>query len=1046
MDFLLNKLEYLKDSDQTAAEKAVSIGQYTSFALNSIYRSAGVDVPEGDSMLAKLNGAPVKAFFLEREELCRAVNFIRILMSNAKHGLKIRPKDVELARQHAIELVETIHGAEVRPRSISEAETRKLYIDVYLEEAGWKVREDKGAIHAGEASIEVEVEGMPGGKKGYCDYVLFGRDGLPLAVVEAKKTSENVEKGRQQVKLYGKCLEARYHVKPVLYYTNGYEIWIDDRIYPERRVHAFHSMADLERLVQRQNRGKITDTKVNENIAGRAYQIAAVKAVCERFNKKDRNALLVMATGTGKTRTVVSIVDVLTRHDWVKNVLFLADRKELVKQAFKEGFNPNLPNMTYHVLSDISLTPGSDAETARVVLSTYQTLIRKIDTDEKLFKSGRFDLIVVDEAHRSIFKKYAIIFDYFDALKIGLTATPRDQVDKSTYERFHCDQGTPDFEYTIKQGIDQGFLTKWQLINRTTKILRKGVKYDDLSEAEKEAYEEAFEETGVAAPESVEAERIFRSVYNKDTCAKVLEELMKLGHKVDNGELLGKSLIFAANHEHAEMVREVFSELYPELAAMGYLELIDNRVKMAESLIDDFKSKTYPRIVVSVDMMDTGIDVPEILNLVYFREVHSKIKFFQMLGRGTRVCKNLFGPGKDKKDFKVFDYCGNFDYFIGEGGEGEDLESSPSITQRVFVQRLKLMLALQSVDQQSIETRKKYWKELHHIVHEQIKAAKKADKRVSVRAVLPILDKFVDGEKLKKLDDKTIDKLEVKISPIIDSNLAEHPLVKAFDLKMLKIETAAVTLGSAESVKKDVVKIRDVATKLLKLGTLADVVAKKTQLEKMASSEFWKRANLEDVEALRKDVRGLVVHLKNDDKVENVYLNIEDEIEPKSNPENEVDYRTYRERVIDYLLKHSDTPAVRKLANLEPLKKKDVDELERVLYKELGTIEDFREAKKADNYEGSLAGFLRTLIGLKVETIQEKFAAFLNENTFNAKQHEFLDSVVNYIQQNGEITCEDLANKSPFDAMTYQDDFDDRMPELMSIFKFIRETFEPIAA
>ena len=1043
MNFLYEQIERVAKSSESASERAVAAGKIANAALSKIFERAGAAVPEGDSMLAKLNGEPAQAFFRERGELKDGVNFVRILRDNARHGRRVKRTDADSAVQHVYRLLDALQGGSVRTHHLSERETRLQYIDVFLEEAGWEVMTDKGGVHPGKACVEVRVTGMaPAGQDGYCDYVLFGRDNRPLAVVEAKKTIENSDKGRQQVRLYGTCLERQYGVKPVLYYTNGHDIWVDDRIYPERRVAAFHAIDDLERLVQRQARGRIEDMKPDPDIAGRPYQLTAVKAVCERLDRRERHGLLVMATGTGKTRTVISVVDLLTRHDWVKNVLFLADRTELVKQAYK-AFAALLPQMTYDVPSQPSL--ANDPE-ARVTLSTYQTMIRKIDGDEKSYKSGHFDLIVVDEAHRSVFNKYGVIFDYFDALMLGLTATPREQVDASTYELFRCEQGVPDYSYGMEQAFRENYLKPWKLYNRTTAVLRDGIRYDALSAAERELYERGFDEAGQTRPDLVTPDEVFRSVYNRKTCAKVVEELMTGGQRVEGGELLGKTIVFAANHEHAVMIKSVFDELYPELASIGYCQLIDNKIKFADTLVDEFKEKTYPRIAVSVDMLDTGVDVPEVLNLVYFRKVRSKIKFFQMLGRGTRLCPDVFGAGRHKERFYVFDYCGNFDYFIGENGQGTDeLDAGVSLSQRVFVQRVRLMLALQDVRQQDIASRHAYWKELCGIVTEQIRRAKANIGRVSVRKALPDLERFAAPEALKKLDAAAALRIERKVAPVIEGDVGESPMVKGFDARMLHLETAAVSSGSVESARGCVLKVREAARRLMELGAIDEVRERRASLERLADPGFWRDAGLEEIERLRRETRLLMVHLKGDARVSPVFLNVSDDVVDLPEPVGMADYRTYREKVIDYLQQHSDVAAVHKLARLEKLDREDFEMLEKVLWHELGTKDEFDRAKREARHEGTIWGFVRSLSGLDEDALQVKFGEFLNDHSFTTRQHEFFEAIVNYVRENGEVTAADLAEKPPFGDLPYIEIFADRMPDLMKLIGIIKETFPDAA-
>lgn len=397
--------------------------------VGAIYKSKGTELPPKASLLELLADTSVREFIAD-DDCLRDLEFVRVLGMNAEHRRKVKRAHAQLAAETCTSFLEAVDAklegrvAPGRPCGITEAETRRAYIDVYLEEAGWDVLETEGTMLPGKACVEIKVEGMPNNTgEGFCDYVLYGRDLRPLAVIEAKKTSVGPEKGRQQVKLYGECLERKYGYTPILYYTNGYQIWCIDGFYPSRQIRAFHTLEELERLIQKRGRKSLKgcDLRINRDIAGRDYQITAVTKICEKLSDRKRAGLLVMATGTGKTRTVISLVDVLARQNWVTNVLFLADRTSLVKQAH-DSFQDHLPDYTRSVISDAALKGSPNA---RISFSTYQTMINKIDGEEKAFTAGRFDLIVVDEAHRSIFNKYGAIFRYFDALLVGLTATPR---------------------------------------------------------------------------------------------------------------------------------------------------------------------------------------------------------------------------------------------------------------------------------------------------------------------------------------------------------------------------------------------------------------------------------------------------------------------------------------------------------------------------------------------------------------------------------------------------------------------------------------------
>lgn len=417
---------------------------------------------------------------------------------------------------------------------ISEFETRKQFIDLDLKIAGW----DSTNIRE-----EVEVKGMPNTHEaGYVDYVLYGENGKPLAVVEAKRTSKDAKIGQQQAKLYADCLEKEYAQRPIIYYTNGKEIYMwDDLSYPERKVSGFYTQDELQLLIKRRDsKENLEHIYIANNIANRPYQLEAVKKVCESFEQKHRRALVVMATGTGKTRTAISLVDVLTSKNWVQNVLFLADRTELVKQAEK-NFKKLLPDMS---CCNLLSSKDGDPEESRIIFSTYQTMINCIDKMKSkngitLFTPGHFDLIIIDEAHRSIYKKYQAIFEYFDGLLVGLTATPRDDVDKNTYKFFQLENNVPTFVYEYDEAVKQKYLVDYHTISTTTKFIERGIKYSELKEEDREEYENLFEEGEVQ--EEISSNAINSWLFNRDTIKIILETVMQKGLKVEGGDKLRKN-------------------------------------------------------------------------------------------------------------------------------------------------------------------------------------------------------------------------------------------------------------------------------------------------------------------------------------------------------------------------------------------------------------------------------------------------------------------------------------------------------------------------
>lgn len=586
---------------------------------------------------------------------------------------------------------------------ISEAETRKRYIDVELKLSGWTFGKD--------IQIEVEVNGMPNESGlGYVDYVLYGDNGKPLAVVEAKRTSVDEKKGQQQAKLYADCLEKQYNQRPVIFLTNGFRYYIWDDC-GDREVFGFYKKSELQLMIDRRiSKKSLKDIKISDEISNRYYQKEAITSVAEAFERNQRTSLLVCATGTGKTRTAISIVDVLSRHNWVKNVLFLADRKALVKQA-KKNFSKLLPNLSLCDLLDSRDNP----EESRMVFSTYPTMMNAIDDTkskdgDRLFTPGHFDLIIIDESHRSIYKKYKSVFDYFDAYLIGLTATPRDEIDKNTYDIFNLEKGVPTYAYEYEKAVEDGYLVDYRTIEIKSKILEGGIKYDDLSQEEKEEYEMMFDDDENIGDE-ISSSAINQWLFNADTIDLVLNKLMTDGLKIEGGEKLGKTIIFAKNSRHAKAIVERFNKLYPEYGGT-FARVVEHKTPYVENIIDDFSDKDkMPQIAVSVDMLDTGIDIPEILNLVFFKKVRSKTKFWQMIGRGTRLCPDLLGIGFDKEEFLIFDFCNNFEFFRvnPKGFEGNKVES---LTERLFNVKVDIVKELQDIKYQDDEKYVNYRNEL----------------------------------------------------------------------------------------------------------------------------------------------------------------------------------------------------------------------------------------------------------------------------------------------------------------------------------------------
>lgn len=983
----------------------------------------GVSVSRRESYFCLLNIYNVVAAVLLKLTLINEVApFDADLIPNSPQGAVITP-NVKVTVTPQSRIVETASREAVEDKTpvkeiktdISEAETRKLFIDLMLKEAGWDVLDTEGAIQPSKACIEVEVHGMPNNQGiGYCDYVLFGSNGLPLAVVEAKRTSVSPVKGKHQAELYAECLERRYGVRPVIYYTNGFVTNIIDGLgYPPRRLYAFHSEEDLELLIQKRGRTNITDLSIKDNITDRHYQKMAIKAVCEHFNKMHRRGLLVMATGTGKTRVAISLVDVLSRNNWVKNVLFLADRIPLVDQAHK-NFVKLLPNMTTSILSE-----DKDPDTnARITFSTYQTMINYIDTDEKAFSVGRFDLVIIDEAHRSIFGKFSAIFNYFDSLLVGLTATPRDEVDRSTYETFQMEQGVPNYAYELEDAVADGYLVNYRGFRRGSLILKEGIKYNDLSDEEKEQLEKVWEYEalrramdGEYRPRDIQQEEIFNYIFNQNTIDHVLQDLMENGLKVQSGERIGKTIIFAYNHRHAEMIVERFYALYPEYAAESseFCALIDNYVTYSKDLIDRFEIRDgCPQIAVSVDMLDTGIDVPDVLNLVFFKVVKSKIKFMQMIGRGTRLSEGIFGPGKDKNCFYIFDWCRNFEYF-GKNPEGQKATHSQSLTERLFCLRARIAFYLQHQQYQEDAYTKGLHDEIKDMMHQQV--AVLSDSHISVREKWEAVSRFKKKDAWVYLSEVDVAMLCNDIAPLLSKTTLDEN-AKKFDVLTLLVELSL--LDEDVNASKPIRSIQKIAEKLQGKATLPQVQKKMGTIKEVLSAVAWENITLMWVEKVRTDLRDLLKFLVGQSD-QWFTVDIEDTITDDGEEEGILPRVSYRQSVLDFLANNRNLPVLQKIYNLEQLSEKDFAELERILWKELGSKDDYARCTAGLSCGNNVAIFIRSLVGVDRQNAVKRFSDFISGNELNAEQEDFLNTIISYVSENGDITKEIVVNEAPFD-------------------------------
>ena len=880
-----------------------------------------------------------------------------------------------------------------KPLDLSEYKTRKLYIDAMLMEAGWT--EGKDWLN------EVELHGMPNQSGiGFADYVLYDDMHRPLAVIEAKRTCADVSRGRQQAKLYADLLEQKYKRRPVIFLTNGFETHIIDGQYPERPCAVIYSKRDLEKwfnlLAMRTSLERVT---VDKNIAGRYYQEAAIKAVCRSFDEKNRRkALLVMATGSGKTRTVIALCDCLLKAGWVKNILFLADRNSLVTQA-KRSFVNLLPS-----LSCTNLVEEKDNYNAHCVFSTYQTMMNCIDTvsdsQGKLFTCGHFDLVICDEAHRSIYNKYRDIFSYFDAPLVGLTATPKDEIDKNTYEIFELENGVPTYGYDLAQAVKDGYLVDYVSVESKLKFMERGIVYDELPEEDKEAYEATFGGEQGNLPEAINSSALNSWIFNEDTIKQVLNILMTNGIKIDYGQKLGKTIIFARNHDHAEKILEVFHKEYPSLP--DYAKVIDNYMIYAQSAIDEFSDpKKLPQIAISVDMLDTGIDVPEVLNLVFFKKVMSKAKFWQMIGRGTRLCPGLL-DGEDKQKFYIFDFCGNFDFF--RMNKGKAAANTIPLQGAIFNLQFEISYKLQDMEYQT-DRLTAYRKALVDQMSGKVRELPRDS--FAVRQHLKYVELYSEPSGYHALTYEDTLLVREEVAPLIQPDGDEVNAVR-FDALMYGIELAYLVGKKYSKARTDLNrKVAGIAG----MSNIPEIQAQSDLINKILHTDYVEAAGINEFEEIREKLRDLMKYVSSE-KVKYT-TNFADELLSMEWKESELEndeLKNYKAKAEHYIRQHQDNPAIAKLKTNQPLTQSDIEALEETLWHEVGTKQDYEQEFGAK----PLGEFVREIVGLDMNAAKEAFSAYLTDANLDSRQIYFVNQIVEYIVRNGMMKDFSVLQEPPF--------------------------------
>ncbi|MFM2277897.1 MAG: hypothetical protein RLZZ444_128 [Pseudomonadota bacterium] len=920
--------------------------------------------------------------------------------------------------------------------AFNEATTRARIIDSLLAAANWNV--GLGNTSTPEVGKEVEVRHQPTASGlGYADYVLWDDNGNPLVVIEAKKTAVDPERGRQQAKLYADGLEKMHGQRPVIFYTNGYDIWMWDDVlgYPPRKLFGYYSKDSLQYLVnfQRAGRKPLNSFEPNAAIVNRLYQIEAIKRVSERFADSHRKALVVQATGTGKTRVAIALAELLIRAGWVKRVLFLCDRRELRKQA-KNAFGDFLSEPIRIVSSRVNQSASE-----RIFLATYPAMQKVYQS----FDVGFFDLIIADESHRSIYNVYGDMFHYFDCLQIGLTATPIDFVSRNTFSLFGCEGQLPTASYDLEQAVQDGFLTPFEVFEHTTQFLRDGIRLDILTMEQIQELEAQGEDP---AQYDFSSEQIDKIIYNKDTNRAILRNLMENGLRDATCQLPGKSIIFARNHQHAVLMRQMFDEMYPQYGGR-FCQVIDNYDPRAEQLIDDFKgdgANSELTIAISVDMLDTGIDIPEILNLVFAKPVRSPVKFWQMIGRGTRLKPDLYGAGKDKKMFRIFDHWGNFERFEMGYRPAEPTQSKP-LLQLVFEERV--LLAETALRESEVAI----FDEIIDLIAKDIEAL--PEDSVSVREKWREKRAVAVPATLKAFAPATVAMMRQVIAPLMQwRNVRGSSDAYALDLLMARAEVAVLR----KSADVEDLKI-DLLDRLSALQMHLNPVREKAEVIKLVKSDdFWTGVSVADLESVRKPLREIMHHRDRQGAMP-LPAKIIDVTEDtagfltnrRATSLKTVDMKAYQQIVEAELKRHFDTnPTLKKIRTGEPVSEADIKALvSLVLIQSPNASRDVLEEFFADTAV-PLDFAIRSIVGLDPEAVAARFAEFARKHPkLTAKQTRFLGLLQNHIARFGSVTLDRLYEQ-PFTVVDADglDGVFDKPEEIDDLLDILSVFAPPVAA
>ena len=896
----------------------------------------------------------------------------------------------------------------------SEAQTRKEIIDRRLKLSGWNV---SNPLHVTQ-ELDIWV-GLPQGiaepqtpYQGhlFADYALLSKEGKPMAVVEAKKTSVDAEIGKEQARNYAeKIQKTNGGSMPFVFYTNGYDIFFwDTDNYPPRKVFGFPSISDLERMRFLHDNHKILSSElINTDIAGRPYQIQAMRSVLERVEKKHRKFLLVMATGTGKTRTCMGLLDVLMRTNWVQKVLFLVDRIALREQAL-EAFKDHLPNApVWPKTGEIKF-----ASDRRIYCTTYPTMLNLIQQEDCPLNPHYFDMIIADESHRSIYNVYKNIFDYFDAIQLGLTATPKDVIEHNTFQLFDCEDGLPTFAYSYEEALTSipPYLSDFEVLKLRTKFQQEGINSETIAEAEKKKLLQEGEDPDEFSFEGTELEK---KVTNKGTNAVIVREFMEECIKDPNGVLPGKTIFFAISKKHAYRLCEVFNSLYPEYKGQ-LAEVIISDVKGVHGkggIFDRFKTKDMPRIAISVDMLDTGIDVREIVNLVFAKPVFSYTKFWQMIGRGTRVLDpdNIKPWCPDKDKFLIIDCWKNFEYFKMTP-KGKEPKGTRPLPVRLFESRIDKLFVSQNNKNEAItlKTIKK--------IRENIESLPKNS--VVILDNQQAIEQVSDDNFWINVTDERFEYLRMHISPLMRALSDADFKAMRFELDGIEAQTAKLV---GDEDRYDTLK-ETIIEKVSELPLTVNVVEREKEwIEKVQSNHFWITATDDDLDEMIERLAPLM-KFRQKQKAPEKKLNIQDLLTVKETiefgPQHErMSVDKYRRKIEDFIRELvKSNPVVQKIARGDEVTDEELEELADILKEQYPHVTEYILREIYDNKSAKFIQFIKHILGIEEiatfnETVSTLFDEFLKEhNNFGEKQIQFIMTVKTFILQRGSVAKKDLIN------------------------------------